>query len=398
MLERNVLCHFIENTDVGDLGNIGVYPGEPNNSKTPTVPFSNVRITMAITNLFLWTLKFSPLFTISSCIVLMQRPMFGGIISPKHPTSPSLSTSKSSSTSTTPSAEIRGGCHGNIARFVSRENLCDSLDSKSNSFGNTSNTCAGLCGHPKTYNSLACACDEKCVLYKDCCWDMQSECPDTYIRGKATYNQLAQVAFSCKDSTLIIGGTKVTKKQPNLQANPREEMDSPNSDNTSASLEKLFYTVDSFLVADKTLGIIFDSYKSPSYWGVANDRLAFVPRGMGLYCMNYDVFHTIDSFLKAVRYCRSRITKRDVRTVFDRNCARENTISCACGESHIVQQTLHDACEGNNNSISLLEENLSMRVSEENPHLCTHPHVHPLLKYLQVPTILYRLFNFGTVL
>ncbi|GFO37096.1 hypothetical protein PoB_006360100 [Plakobranchus ocellatus] len=70
-------------------------------------------------------------------------------------------------------------CQDTLTEFAYREGLCGAanpyeyLESSKEIY-----TCAGRCGHSPTYGKYnsECACDERCIAYKDCCRDIVKEC------------------------------------------------------------------------------------------------------------------------------------------------------------------------------------------------------------------------------
>ena len=261
------------------------------------------------------------------------------------------------------SAAAYAECENTIVSFVEEKELCTRPGDGSS--WHARYTCSNRCGIRKELgNSHDCACDVTCVAYKDCCHDMRSVCPDVYKRGRDTFGHLDKVDPNCPGLALVLtdvpltSATEETLTTQELSTNI-EFLDYPHTQ--GLSLEALFKTFDTMLVAETKLGLIFDSYKSPSLYGVAKQQLAFIPRELTFACMTLNLY--IQSFRNSLRvlpYCVPTALQ-DVWTVLHRPCSTHTLVSCKCKKGHTMDKYLSDLCQGQNGTVFITERHASIK-------------------------------------
>ena len=281
---------------------------------------------------------------------------------------------------TTVSPEVEEECQDTFMHFVNREHMCDPPHTGTHKPSQAFNSCAHRCGLRKEHEDgtyFNCACDDKCVIYKDCCVDMRSQCPDIYAKGNETFGALAQMDITCRDSVLTIRG----KSLPNTDTMTIDRFNFLNR--RFMNLGTLFEEFDTMLVANTNLGLIFDGYKSADHIGRLSDtqRWEFVPRELTLACIKTNLgplpFRNV---LRILVGCMPTAV-RDVHTVFPRRCGMKWTVSCNCGDqARAIKKEIKDVCSSRNRSTSHtqryehidIDDMQSTVVPEEDHGVCTY--------------------------
>ncbi|RUS83761.1 hypothetical protein EGW08_008467 [Elysia chlorotica] len=243
------------------------------------------------------------------------------------------------------SSERMAECVKNLTSFVESRGLCSSLEDTSES---VLNSCANRCDQPKDNgNFLQCACDDKCLAYKDCCEDMDRECPETYQRGRNTYGRFG-VNLVCKEWALI-GHREQQTIQPKSASLQESTTDGGfgHFKERIENLKLLFGDLHSFLVADTVLGLLFNSYAASASWGIPDRRLAFVPQVTNLACLQ---FHRASPIVGILSSC-VLVSMADMPTVLHRACGFKPVVSCPCWESDVIQGNLRHECPHQNQSV-----------------------------------------------
>ena len=264
--------------------------------------------------------------------------------------------------------ELKAQCLHNVINFAHRRGLCGSPHTPEQAFI----SCANRCGRTKYIGSfLKCACDDRCLVYKDCCDDMESQCPETYMRGKKTYDFLDEADTVCKELTFIVNREAGSHRQTHPPPPSSDLSTTPTFlTDLKLNLQQLFLDVRSFLVADTKFGIIVDNSHTPSSWGIPANRLAFVPRVTTLACMKTDL---VSPLLGILQSC-TLTAMQDILTSLHRSCKFETVVSCQCGKSHVISGFLQDACLHQNQSHFLYDTHSD---SERAQVGCTYNNLQP---------------------
>ncbi|GFS25110.1 hypothetical protein ElyMa_003433200 [Elysia marginata] len=239
-------------------------------------------------------------------------------------------------------------------KFVQRDELCDTTDTEHFRPGLEFNTCANRCGRAKLYGSfLKCACDEKCIIYRDCCDDMRTQCPQMFWRAKYTAGRLTQAGSTCAGLTLTVNKNieTVTTSSPYLYTSQTSAKIKPVSTFTTdalftadVNLWSFLQNMSTFQVVDTQLGVVFQDYFSFNSWGISPLRMAIVPTLISLACVEADVGAFGErNLLRFLPFCAVTRTQT-LATVFHRSCKSEGIIVCNCLGTSKVQGALRDAC------------------------------------------------------
>ena len=88
----------------------------------------------------------------------------------------------------------QGFVHGQITTsdFIFNKNIISDADGSS---------CKHKCGKAQVF---PCSCDVRCVVYDNCCLDMEELCPDIVARGRRLYRQHVEADSVCRDKFFMI--------------------------------------------------------------------------------------------------------------------------------------------------------------------------------------------------
>ena len=201
--------------------------------------------------------------------------------------------------------------------------------------------------------TAGCACDPRCVLYGDCCQDMEIVCPEMFADASADYSFLkeskpicsgpqtssivlskhAQTEYTAPPTTMSSSLSDFTLENP---AVPIERFQSP-----GPRIPALFTEFDA---VDLKLGVVYFQYESFFSWKIPLSRLGFVPK---IY--TYTCFASPKSALN--RYSIAQVPKTchlsetiDVSTQYHRPCLQEKRILCLCGDGISRTERYAESC------------------------------------------------------
>ena len=80
-------------------------------------------------------------------------------------------------------------------RRLDRDSVRKEIHDQAESVGTDS--CLGKCGRSQ---ALPCSCDPRCVVYNNCCFDMEDRCPDIIERGRQLFHRQLAADVICLDS------------------------------------------------------------------------------------------------------------------------------------------------------------------------------------------------------
>ncbi|GFO05750.1 hypothetical protein PoB_003225500 [Plakobranchus ocellatus] len=228
-------------------------------------------------------------------------------------------------------------------------------------------TCSDRCGKTLEFGpSIGCACDERCVIYMDCCRDMSKICPHTYARGKYLYSQVEGLESGCVDSTFAVAfpAKHDDEEKQSLSTStgyPHTKPKSHRGEEPSAfpsgqrKVKDYFKSLSSFYVVDLTFGIFFLNYAAFLTHRVTGLKPAFIPKVTTLNCLNGSLIaQRSSSVTHLLPWCSVKAVT-DVYTPFHRVCRPTDIVFCRCAENLIIGDSLVDTCQGHNNVMPLFE-------------------------------------------
>ncbi|GFO36026.1 hypothetical protein PoB_006253100 [Plakobranchus ocellatus] len=259
-------------------------------------------------------------------------------------------------------------CQNVLTQFAYEKNACGAPDV--NAFlevAKINYTCSDRCGKTLELGpSIGCACDERCIIYMDCCRDMPKICPHTYARGKNLYSQIEGLESLCADSTFAVvypathdneGAQFLTTSTgyPSTmpESNPGEESSAFPSG--PRKMKEYFQSLSFFYVVDLTFGIFFLNYAAFLTHRVTGLKPAFIPKVTTLDCLNGSLIARRSSSAAHLLPWCSVEAVTDVHTPFHRVCSPTDIVFCRCAENLIIGDSLVDTCQGHNNVMPLFE-------------------------------------------
>ncbi|RUS89947.1 hypothetical protein EGW08_002299 [Elysia chlorotica] len=262
-----------------------------------------------------------------------------------------------------------------LTAYAYTKNLCSAPDIHSYlEVAKSTYTCAGRCGdapRPGHGGRLACACDANCLVFGDCCGDMESVCPETFARSEDVNASLQGAHTSCQggkytpllestrgiEDTLVLGTTRGLYSSTTRMSTPVANLSEQDVWNLDAKAGVALKEIMRYhlKVADVKFGILFESYTDFMSWNIPLERLRFVPGVFILRCpknrLNNDGLERTATLLSVCYLFKTR----QVETPFSRQCEDNQRVTCPCdNRSVVVTNTLRNTCRGENGSASLV--------------------------------------------
>ena len=95
-------------------------------------------------------------------------------------------------------SNVNGGCHQR--ETTQGVNLTSSILSVEHA-GLSADSCQGKCG---TSQELPCSCDVTCVVYDNCCLDIEEFCPGLSQRGRRLFPRQVEAGVRCQDGYFLV--------------------------------------------------------------------------------------------------------------------------------------------------------------------------------------------------
>ncbi|GFO07253.1 hypothetical protein PoB_003375800 [Plakobranchus ocellatus] len=226
-------------------------------------------------------------------------------------------------------------------------------------------TCSDRCG--KTLDSgpfIGCACDERCIIYMDCCRDMSKICPHTYARGKYLYSQVEGLGSECVDSTfaVVYPATHNDEGTQSLTTSTGYPHTMPASYLGKDTLvfhlglknkQDYFHSLSLFYVFDLRFGILFYNYAAFLSHRLSGSKPVFIPKITTLDCLNKSlIVQRSRSAGQLLPWCSVEAVS-DVHMPFHRVCSTTEMVYCRCAKNLIIGDSLVDTCQGHRNVMPL---------------------------------------------
>ncbi|GFO07258.1 hypothetical protein PoB_003376300 [Plakobranchus ocellatus] len=258
-------------------------------------------------------------------------------------------------------------CQNVLTSFAYEKNACGAPDVDTFlEIAKINYTCSDRCNKTLEFGPfIGCACDERCVIYMDCCRDMPKICPHTYARGKNLYSQVEGLGSECVDSTFAAvypathneGMRSLTTSTGYPHTMPasylgKETLAFPLG---SRNIHDYFQALSLFYVADVTFGIFFLNYAAFLSHSLISSKPVFIPKIATLDCLNKSLIaQRSSSAAQLLPWCSVEAVN-DALTPFHRVCSPIEMVYCRCAENLIIGDFLVDTCQGDSNVMPLFE-------------------------------------------
>ncbi|GFO07256.1 hypothetical protein PoB_003376100 [Plakobranchus ocellatus] len=258
-------------------------------------------------------------------------------------------------------------CQNVLTSFAYGANVCGAPDVDTFlEVAKINYTCSDRCGKTLEFGPfIGCACDERCVIYMDCCRDMPKICPHTYARGKNLYSQVEGLGSECVDSTFAAvypathneGTRSLTTSTGYPYTMPASYLgEKPLAFPVGQRMvKKYFQSLRLFYVVDLAFSIFFLNYAAFLSHGITGSKPVFISKIATLDCLNGSLIaQRSSSAAQLLPWC-SMEALNDVHTPFHRVCQPNDIVFCPCAENLIIGDRLRDTCQGHNNVMPLFE-------------------------------------------
>ncbi|GFO19994.1 hypothetical protein PoB_004649900 [Plakobranchus ocellatus] len=259
-------------------------------------------------------------------------------------------------------------CQNILTQYAYENNACGAADVDAFlEVAKINYTCSDRCGKTLEFGPfIGCACDERCVIYRDCCRDMPKICPQTYARGKNFYSPVEGLESHCIDSTFVAvypatEDDEVARSLTTSTGHPHTMPTSHQGEEPSAfplgprKVKDYFQLLKFFGVVDSTFGIFFLNYAAFLSHRVSRSKPVFIPEISTLDCLNRSLItQRSSSAAQLLPWCSVEAVT-DVQTPFHRVCSPTETVVCRCAENLVINDPVVDTCQGHSNVMPLFE-------------------------------------------
>ncbi|GFO07252.1 hypothetical protein PoB_003375700 [Plakobranchus ocellatus] len=259
-------------------------------------------------------------------------------------------------------------CQNVLTSFAYEKNACGAPDVDTFlEVAKINYTCSDRCGKTLELGPfIGCACDERCIIYMDCCWDMPKICPNTYARSKYLYSQVEGLDSDCVDSSFAMVYPAIQNDEgmqfsttstvnPHTMPTSHSGEEPPAFPLSPRKVKDYFKSLSSFYVVDLTFGIFFVNYAAFFSHRVSGSKPFFIPKITTLDCLNRSLIAQRSSGAdQLLPWCNVEAVN-NVHTPFHRVCSPTEIVYCRCAENFVIGDHLVDTCQGHNNAMPLFE-------------------------------------------
>ena len=277
------------------------------------------------------------------------------------------------------SIESEQKCESLLTQTAYSLDLCDAADAESYmKYHKSQFTCENRCDQMPRYLDVTtrdCACDERCVVYRDCCLDIAKVCSDTHRRGEETYSHLKGAHSACiRTFYSVISSRRTPDSVSPTQTPATTSPMSSTSFTTQGSINSSYFpgvlsdylaSYNHFRVADTTFGVIFESYNAFHSWRVPTSVASFIPKAITLKYIGQDVKSLKKSKMSEMFKSSMVSSSYDVPSDMYRSCPIQEIIACVCGDQdEIIGNFRHDSCQGKYNEMTLFKRHAIFKTHE----------------------------------